>query len=126
MMDYAKEYDRMVEQSNRQQEGIELLQSMLRGVSEDLATIERKLKEAVDFTKPNPEQNYIHKKINYGIGIYWDSPDEKAISLYCGISGEIAYGSIEDAENTLRRIQAKVPELAWKIFVLAELDTVSE
>ena len=123
MMDYAKEYDRMVEQSNRQQEGIELLQSMLRGVSEDLATIERKLKEAVDFTKTNPEQSYVHKKINYGIGIYWDSPDEKAISLYSGISGEIAYGSIEDAKNTLRRIQSKVPELAWKIFVLAELDT---
>lgn len=45
-MDYAKEYDRMVEQSNRQQKEIELLQAMLRDVSEGLDIIERKLTEA--------------------------------------------------------------------------------
>jgi hypothetical protein len=45
-MDYAKEYDRMVEQSNRQQAHIEQLQEALRDVSKGLEIVENSLKEA--------------------------------------------------------------------------------
>ena len=59
--------------------------------------------------------------INYGIGHYWDMPQETAISLYSSIGGEVHYGSLEEAKAELKRIQAKVPKFNWKIFVLEEL-----
>ena len=58
-------------------------------------------------------------KLNYSIGHYWDD-ESGSVGCY-NYFGEVHYGTIEEAKQTLEYVKYKSPDHDWKIFQLVKV-----
>lgn len=58
-------------------------------------------------------------KFNYAVGHYWEGANGSVGCYACG--SQIHFGTLKDAKNYLKYVEAQSPEYTWKIFQLVEV-----